>query len=244
MSGNKSKINKIEWLFAMAVLSLVTAVSLNWAMKGAIHYKKDIPVPDLVGKSLTEALEILSSSNLGLRKEGAEFNEAVPQGTILRQQPPSGLTVREGKIIQVMVSQGGQTITVPNLIGQSLRSAEISLRTNFLSLGEINSRPSLKFQKDTIVEQQPQAGTNTTKNSLVHITLSNGAPQDGAILMPDFIGKKWEDVQIWAEKFSIETERIQDPSSSMGRDTIVQQEVAPDTQLTSSTKIKFTAATR
>ncbi len=244
MSTNKSKIGKIEWLFAIAILSLVAAVSINWAMKGAIHYKKDIAVPDLVGKSLTEALEILSSSNLGLKKEGAEFNEAVPQGTILRQQPPSGLTVREGKIIQVMVSQGGQTITIPNLVGQSLRAAEISLRTNFLSLGEINSRPSLKFQKDTIVEQQPEAGAKTTKNSLVHITLSNGPPSNGTILMPDFIGKKWEDVQIWEEKLSIETERNQDPSSSMGRDTIVNQEPIPDTQLSSDAKVKFTVATR
>src|SRR5688572_18215018 len=120
-----SKAKKSEILLLSAVLLIVFGFIFNWALKGAIHYQKDVIVPDLMGKALPEALDILSSHNLGLKKEGAEFNDTVPAGTVLRQQPGSGALVREGRIIRITVSQGGETVFVTELVGMSLRSSEI-----------------------------------------------------------------------------------------------------------------------
>mgnify|MGYP001609674662 CR=1 FL=1 len=83
-------IKKIELLVLSGLLLVVAAITLNWALKGAIHFQKDVLVPDLVNKSLFEALTALSEQNLGLKKDGAEFNEMGPAGTVLRQQPAPG----------------------------------------------------------------------------------------------------------------------------------------------------------
>src|SRR3990167_3337634 len=125
-------IKKAEWI-GLGVLSLlILFFTLNWAVKTAVHAQKDVVVPDLTGQSLYEALDVLSRLNLGLKQEGAEFNDQVPVGTVLRQLPPAGMSVRESKVIRVTLSQGGESIFVPDLEGQSLRSAEIALRMNSL----------------------------------------------------------------------------------------------------------------
>ena len=61
-------IRRIEWAILGVILLVLFGFTLNWAIKGAIHYQKDVLVPDLIGKPLTDALEILSQQNLGLKK--------------------------------------------------------------------------------------------------------------------------------------------------------------------------------
>lgn len=221
---------------------ILSVFMLNWAVKGAIHFQKDIIVPDLVNKSLNEALDILTQHNLGLKKEGAEFNDTLPSGTILRQQPSAGSTVREGKIIRVTLSQGGEIVFLPDLAGQSLRAAEIALRNNFLSLGEISTQPSLKFEKDAVISQSPSAKQVIKKNSFVHLVISDGPPQDGTILMPDFTGKTWNEVLAWSKVSGISVEKNEDPSSELPFETISQQNNDPDSVLQPNTKIKFTVS--
>lgn len=236
------RLGRKEGIALIAALLVLSAFTLNWALKGAIHYQKDVIVPDLSGKSLMEALDVLSEHNLGLKKEGSEFNDTVPAGTILRQQPVSGALVREGKIVRITVSQGGETVFVPELVGQTLRSAEITLRTNFLSLGEIATRPSLKYEKDVVVSQDPDPKKIVSKNALVHVTISNGPPEDGQVLMPEFVNRPWEDAARWAEQSGMKAEASKDPNSPLPAGTVAQQSVPADAPLSGGQEIQFTVS--
>ena len=236
-------IRKREGYILIAILAAVAVSTFDWAIKGAIHYKKDVLFPDLTGKSLNEALDLLTKSNLGLRKDGAESNDQVPAGTVLRQSPTSGSQVREGKIVRIVVSQGGETVFIPDLAGQSLRSAEINLRSNFLSLGEVRSQPSLKFEKDMVIFQEPAPRAVARKNALVHITVSDGPPQDGTLLMPDLVGKTREDALAWAKASGITLDVGEDPNSAAPQETIAQQDRPADAVVTPHGTVKLTVST-
>jgi len=80
----------IDRIFLGLITLGVLAFTLDWAVRSTIHFQNSVIVPDLSGKAVLEALDILSKNNLGLRQEGAEFNDSVPLGTVLRQQPPAG----------------------------------------------------------------------------------------------------------------------------------------------------------
>ena len=231
-------VRKEEFFILAAVLVILSALTLNWVLKGAVHSQKEVMVADLVGKPLNEALTILSQQNLGLKREAQEFNDTVPAGTVLRQEPRPGMLVREGKIIRVTLSQGGETAFVPEIVGQSIRAAEISLRNNFLSLGEVKYRPSLKYEKDIVTSQDPPARKILPKNSLVHLAVSNGPPEDGTRLMPDFIGKNWSDVESWAKELGIRVDRREESSASPA-ETVTQQEFPPDTQIDAVRTLQF-----
>lgn len=234
-------VKKIEWA-ALAFASLVVLFfSLNWAIQTTVHFQQDVIVPDLTGKSLLEALDTLSKLNLGLKQEGAEFNEMVPVGTVLRQQPAPGMSVREGKVIRAVLSQGGESIFTPDLKGQSLRSAEIALRLNNLSLGEVRAKPSLKFEKDVVISQEPAAKTILQKNTLVHLVVSDGPPEEGILLMPDFVGKTFADVEAWANDLGIKVERSEE-DSLQETGTVLRQSIAADSVIQKESTIQVTAA--
>ena len=64
-------------LVFLALIALTAAAyySFNAVMNSVIHSNKEIVLPNLAGKSLTEAVEEVSALGLGLRKEGEEFND-------------------------------------------------------------------------------------------------------------------------------------------------------------------------
>ncbi|OGR83473.1 MAG: hypothetical protein A2902_05335 [Elusimicrobia bacterium RIFCSPLOWO2_01_FULL_64_13] len=236
-------MRKIEWLMLSALLLAAAVFTADWAVKSAIHSSKDVTVPDVTGRPFLEALEVLSRQNLAVKKEGAEFNDAVPAGTVLRQLPDAGLTVREGKVVRLTLSQGGENALVPDLTGLDLRTAEIQLRQNLLALGEIQPRPSLKQPKNAVMAQKPEPNKVVGKNTLVHVEVSQGPPEDGRMLMPDFAGKPWSEVLAWSRQTGIEASRSEDPSS-FGEDTVLEQSVPPDDDIDPSLKIAFTVAVK
>ncbi len=230
--------DKLEKMALFFILLAISAGVINWAIKGLVHSLKEVPVPNLTGKTVSEALKILSQQNLGLKQEGSEFNESVPAGTITRQKPEGGLTVREGKLIRVILSQGGELVSVPELSGLSLRAAEIALRTRFLSLGEISQQPSLRFEKNKVMFQDPPVQTQVEKNSIVHIVLSEGLPPEGTLLMPDFIGKEWEAVEKWSEDVEISVE-----ASGDSKGVVSEQDPLPDAPLSKNSKARVALST-
>ena len=223
---------------------IVVALALNWAVTSSIHYQKNLLVPDLTKKNISEALDTLSAMNLGIKKDGTEFDETVAANTVLRQYPAAGSQVREGKIIRVTLSQGNAIILMPGLIGQSLRAAEISLRNNLLSVGEVKSRPSLRYEKDAVIEQLPSAQSVMKRNDPVQLTVSEGLPLDGSILMPDFTGKNYADADAWAKNNSMQIERKETVSTPAAKETVVSQSVSPDTILPPSSTIEIIVSMR
>src|SRR5256885_6516718 len=109
-----------HWFEVAGVMALLGAFSFymfRWGLEGAVHNRKIQIVPDLKGKSLSAVMDLLSPLNLAMRKDGAEDNSSVPIGTVLRQTPPAGMKVREGKIVRLVISQGGETVFVSMLAG-------------------------------------------------------------------------------------------------------------------------------
>ena len=222
-------------LMILAVVGFIFAFILfNWTMSAFIHAKKEILIPDLKGKSITDAVTALSTLNLGLKKEGEENDETIPAGTIVRQSPPAGMAVREGKIIRVTVSQGGKVIYVPSLAGQMARSAEITLRSAGLTIGEETSKYSLIGKKDEVLSQDPQAGQSVERDTMVNLVISMGPPSAEMTLMPDWTGKNADEASRWAQAGGIKLDVRQEKSMSVAVGTVIRQEPAPDTDITES----------
>jgi serine/threonine-protein kinase len=212
-------------------------------MNSLIHSKKEIEVPLIVGKSLYDCLDELSKIGFGLIKDGEEPNQNVPAGTILRQNPQAGILVREGKTIKVTISQGGEIVYVPNLVGETIRSADIILRRSTLVMGEVERKFSAVVEKDYVMSQDIKAGQKVDKDSVVNIIVSEGIPPEGIILMPNFVNQNIEEVKIWASEnnvnLNIKTENNQDIENN----TIIRQYPEPDTSISEARYVTLTIST-
>ena len=213
------------------MLCVLAFLSFKWGVEGAIHNRRVEVVPDLRSKSLAGALSMLAPLDLPLLKEGEEFNSSVPIGSILRQRPPGGTKVREGKTIRVVVSQGGETVFTPSIAGLPLRNAEILLRQNQLALGEVAEAYSLRLDKGLVLSQDPKAESSVEKNALVNVVVSGGLPPEGVTLMPEFLRKNVAEANQWASKQGIDLAVIDDPNSLFPYGTVLDQKPPADAVL-------------
>lgn len=225
-------------------LFFMTYFLFSWTMETVIHDRKEVIVPDISGKSSVSALQALSEINLAMKIGGYEFNETVPIGTVLRQVPSAGSTVREGKIVRVVFSQGGESVFIPNLIGLPLRNAELLLRQRQLVLGEVPEAYSLKAEKGTVLSQDPQPELSVPKNTMVQVTVSNGPPPAGIVMMPDFRQKKSDEAQQWAAQNGLSLSLTEDSNSLFPGGTIIDQSPQSDTVVSPGAKISLTVSSR
>lgn len=226
----------------LAILAVAGYFSFNFLMSAFVQEKPEVLVPDLQGKNLVECLDMLSQSKLALMKEGAEFNQDVPEGTVIRQIPPAGMNVKEGKIVKITISQGGEIVYVPDLKGQTLRSATISLRALGLVLGEVTKKYSVEYEEGIVLGQDPIAGSIIEKDSSINVLVSNGVPQDGTVLMPNWVGELAEEAKSWAKDENYDVEVISKNTTLANPGEVFKQKPAFDEKITKETKIVFYVA--
>ncbi|MDR3275211.1 MAG: PASTA domain-containing protein [Endomicrobium sp.] len=233
-------------VFRVLILSIIIFAALycsfNMVMSTLIHNKKEIIVPNVAGKNLYDAMEELSNSGFGIKKDGEEFNQNFPAGTILRQNPAAGMNVREGKLVKVVTSRGGETVNVPNLVGQTLRSADIALKYSSLVMGEVSKKYSITADRGIVISQDIAPTATADKDSAVNIIVSDGPPPKGIILMPDFLNKKLEDARIWVLQYNIALNITREDADGIETNTVIKQYPEPGADITNAKDINLHTA--
>ncbi len=174
----------------VAILVVAGIVSALTAMRFAIR-GREVVVPSLAGKTKDEAGEILENTGLRLKVSSSQFNPQVPEGHVLDQIPPSGTRLKTDRTVKILLSLGDRRFAVPNLVGTSLRAAQLTLTQRRLKLGNTVYSHMPEGEPSTVVYQSPAAGTQEGTDPAVDILISLGPPAQ-YFTMPDLIGKPAE----------------------------------------------------
>jgi beta-lactam-binding protein with PASTA domain len=137
-------------LAAAAFLSAMTTIRI--AIRGRV-----VTMPNVVGRPLPEAQQILQAGGLQIRVADRLYNP-LPLNAVVRQSPAPGDQVKLSQTAQVVVSLGPQSVAVPALDGRSLRGARITLLESGLELGEVSTVNLPAPEMDTVLAQEPGKG--------------------------------------------------------------------------------------
>lgn len=185
------------WIFVITILLVLAGISvwLLYSLGEKLFFSEgtipDVIVPDIVNKPLPEAYSILKASSLNIEISGLEYSSAIPSGNIISQDPTSGLKVKAGRSVKVVVSRGIEFVNVPNIVGQDLGNARKILESVGLKIGDIRETPSRTTPDGIVISQNPKYGSITSKNSLVAIEIARHLQSN----MPNLIGKTQEDAE-------------------------------------------------
>src|SRR5438128_6716813 len=171
----------------VAILGVAGITSALTAMRFAIR-GREVEVPPIAGKTEDQAKDILSRNGLMFKVSSSRFSSEIPEGHILEQIPPAGTHLKANRTVRVLVSLGQRRFAVPNLIGTSLRAAQLTLAQRKLALGKTLYAHTADGDSSTVVYQSPKAGTQEGSDPSVNIFISLGPPAD-YFIMPDLIGK-------------------------------------------------------
>jgi serine/threonine-protein kinase len=171
-------------LVLIGALGVTFLVFFGLSMRVALQ-TREVQVPSLVGSTINDATQALADLGLGLRvDENRRVDDEVPAGRIMQQDPPSGVQARSQRTIRVWVSAGPRAMTVPALVGQTERTAQIRLDQDGLDMGSVTEFRSPDYDADAVVAQDPPAESRAPEVSL----LINRGEQATTYVMPDVIG--------------------------------------------------------
>ncbi len=135
-------------------------------------------VPNLVGKSLEDALFLLDKYGFNQGSTTVEASE-MPKDIIIRQSPEAGSEVKPGTTINIFVSEGPQQ-TAPDVIGMNIIDAEAVLKSADLKVGDIVYEMSDVYAKDIVIWQQDVRGAELKPGTTVNLKVSTGTEPAGS----------------------------------------------------------------
>ncbi len=243
----KKPRKKRVWLWVLLIILffvILTIACLDWALGALIHTRKEVTVPDLTKKPVSQALELLAKDNLALKQAGVEFAQDVPPASVLRQIPSAGSKVREGRVIRVWISQGDEMVFIPSVVGMPLREGQLAVRQAGLNVEKVENAYSLNYDKGIIIAQSLKADSMVSKGTNISLVLSNGVPPASVVLVPNFKGKKLAEATLWASTHDIKLIIREDANSPFPNGVIVAQKPTADTQIDPNTNVEITVSRR
>ncbi|HEX2064908.1 MAG TPA: PASTA domain-containing protein, partial [Acidimicrobiales bacterium] len=144
------------------------------------------PVPVLAGKTVDEARAEVADEKFEVDVEGERFDENVPAGVIISQDPALG-ELREGRAIDVVVSMGAKPRPVPDLAGVDQPTAHQRLVDSGF-VPKFDPDHHEQVPKGTVLSWTPRG--EQAKGTEVVVTVSDGpAPRE----VPDVSGRTFEE---------------------------------------------------
>ena len=226
-------MNKIiQFLIAFGIVSLALILIFDWfIMPSYVRQDKTLIVTDITGKNLNRALiELETEGYKGVVYDTVYTADVNPQ-TVVDQYPVAGAKVKPGRTIRLKISRSEKLIIVPNLVGQSRRSVEISLQQIGLRIDTVYTEFNPDYPKGTVAWQFPKSGDHIKKGMGLQITVSQGLPPD-FFQVPQLFGMSMQNAKDLLTKARLKVGKI---SYKQNEDlvpyTVLAQSIAPGTVL-------------
>jgi serine/threonine-protein kinase len=233
---------RLEWAARMSLLVFILAaaafLSAITAMRIAIH-GREVSMPNLVGKNVTEAGSMLRAKGLGLRVADHVYSDQ-PMNVVVRQTPTPGMQMKVSQQAHVVLSLGQRQLQIPSIEGNSLRVSRIELLRGGLQVGEVSNLALPDQQVDTVVIQNPKPGAGAA-TPRVDVLVSAG-PHEVSYVMPHLVGLNEEEAQRRLEASGIKRKINGVSAPQWPHGTVIDQTPMAGTRLNASTEVSLTTA--
>jgi eukaryotic-like serine/threonine-protein kinase len=139
-------------------------------------------VPDVEGRSATDAVAILKDAGLDANVESVPSRE--PEGTIIAQHPAAGETVKLGTSVRINASKGPELVIVPSVVGDRYQDALTTLQRAGFAVARTDVEND-EVPRGLVVGQNPGEDTSQPRGSRITLSVSKGPT---AVEVPDVLG--------------------------------------------------------
>ena len=232
-------MNKIiQFLIAFGIVSFAIILIFDWfIMPSYVRQDKTLIVTDITGKNLNRALiELETEGYKGVVYDTVYTADVNPQ-TVVDQYPVAGAKVKPGRTIRLKISRSEKLIIVPNLVGQSRRSVEISLQQIGLRIDTVYTEFNPDYPKGTVAWQFPKSGDHIKKGMGLQITVSQGLPPD-FFQVPQLFGMSMQNAKDLLTKARLKMGKISyQQNEDLVPYTVLDQSIAPGTVLNQTIQV-------
>lgn len=166
-----------------------------------------VVMPNLLGKTMTEAKIELKELGIDITLKGSESSSKYSAGQIMEQNIAEGTKVEVGSSVEVTIAGSGSSgtsgsstsstaadstssttdteVTVPNVVGKDEATARAAIEAAGLTVGTVTESASDTVTSGLVISQTVAANTKTAKGTKVNLVLSSGP---SSVKVTDVIG--------------------------------------------------------
>lgn len=141
-----------------------------------------ISVPNVVGKSDSDAQSMIKSAKLKVGTVTYEYDDSVADGKVVSQSVAGGKKVSAGTTIDIVVSRGKkpeEKVSVQSFVGKDEEELLDWAYTNGLNASKQSEEYSNNYPEGMIISMSPSSG-NVSKGSTIKYVLSLGPKDSGS----------------------------------------------------------------
>lgn len=166
-------LGALAWLGVLGV----ACVAVAYASFNLVVHRGAVATPDVAGVPLREAADRLQDLGLRVRNDPttSQPDPRIPKGAVIEQRPPAGARVKRGGLIDLIISTGPESATVPDVVGTEVQAALVSLVAAGLEAGATLRVASIDLPAGRVVETIPPAGAAASRGAAISLVVSEGA---------------------------------------------------------------------
>lgn len=175
------------------VLVLVLAVGTMVFLNVVTQHNREINVPDFSNLSVAEAEMLAASEGVRVDVTDSVFVKRMKRGAVYRQNPAPGSKVKKGRRVVLTINAvNAKKVTMPNLVGLSLRQAKAELLSRGLVLNRlvyVQDMATNNVLRQLKGNRQIEPGTQIDSETEIDLVLGLN-DLDNRTYVPDVTGLK------------------------------------------------------
>lgn len=183
--------NLLIALFLVVVLVVGAMVFLNVVTK----HNQELIVPDFSNMTVSEAEYAAQQAGMRVEVTDSVYAKRMRKGAVRDQNPSPGARVKEGRRISLTINAlNAKKVTMPNLVGLSMRQAMAELQSRGLVLGKLIYVEDLAT--NNVIRQlrgnrQIEPGRTVETETIIDLVVGLNPDSDASTFIPDVTGKRY-----------------------------------------------------
>lgn len=136
--------------------------------------QKMVPIPNLAGLSVRQAILNLETANLELGEIAWAFSDTLPEKVIVFSYPEAGFEIPMGTTVNLMVNRGRASnfTYMPKVTGLTIDEAIKMIELKALKVGIVTPRRDENYLPETVLEQSEDEGTELDVGTEIDLVIS------------------------------------------------------------------------
>lgn len=183
--------NLLICIALIAVMVVGAMIFLNIVTK----HNQELVVPDFSNMTVAEAEA--AAAQVGMRVEVTDsvFVKRMRKGAVRDQNPEPGSYVKEGRRIALTINAlNAKKVTMPNLVGLSMRQALAELQSRGLVLGKliyVDDMATNNVLRQLRNNKEIAPGKSIESDTVIDLVLGLNPDTDASTYIPDVVGKRY-----------------------------------------------------
>jgi eukaryotic-like serine/threonine-protein kinase len=195
-----------------------------------------VTVANVFGFIVSAARNVLQQQ--GFQVSTQTSSTCTTQNVVCNQNPNAGSSLLPGKTVTIFTAPS--TTAVPDVRGFDQTTACNRLGQAGFQCGTISTQPSQTVQKNDVVNQSPDPGSQQPPNTIVNLVISSGP---SSFPLPDVIGETESQAISTLQGQGLNAAVFCSPTLGQSQDGVVQsQSPTPGTQVGPGTTVNITVA--